>query len=150
MALREDLDPQKIKVIAYITQAGRLLVFRHIHFPEAGVQVPAGTVEPGEDLEDALFREVAEETGLTRLRLVRYLGVEDFNLTAYGRPQVNLRRHYYHLALDEPDLDTWRHAEEHSSEGPPEPIWFEFFWVSLQEPLPELAGGQGAFLVQLL
>jgi len=36
------------KVVAYITQGDRPLVFSHPLCPEAGVQVPAGTIEEGE------------------------------------------------------------------------------------------------------
>ncbi len=50
------------KVLAYITrQRGnetQLLVFEHLDFPDAGVQVPKGTVEPGEAIERAAQREV--------------------------------------------------------------------------------------------
>ena len=38
----------KHKVFAYLTHGHRLLVFRHADFPEAGIQVPAGTVQPDE------------------------------------------------------------------------------------------------------
>jgi hypothetical protein len=38
----------KNKVIAYITQGKRLLVFRHTQAPEAGIQVPGGTIEEPE------------------------------------------------------------------------------------------------------
>ena len=38
----------KRKVFAYITHRCHLLVFWHVDVPEAGIQVPAGTVEPGE------------------------------------------------------------------------------------------------------
>lgn len=54
------------KVIAYITRGRggetRLLVFEHVDNPDAGVQVPKGTVEPGETLENAARREVREES----------------------------------------------------------------------------------------
>ena len=52
------------KVIAYITNGRRLLVFRDTDFPEAGIQVPAGTVDAGEAPQTAVMREAQEETGL--------------------------------------------------------------------------------------
>jgi 8-oxo-dGTP pyrophosphatase MutT (NUDIX family) len=63
------------KVTCFITRPGDrgtdLLLFRH---PDAGVQIPAGTVEPGETPEAAAMREATEESGLTGLVLLRYLG----------------------------------------------------------------------------
>jgi len=54
----------KLKVFAYIirhkNQQAELLVFEHRDYPEAGIQVPAGTVEDQEALEAALMREVEE------------------------------------------------------------------------------------------
>ncbi len=65
------------KVTAFITRgagaAQELLVFRH---RAAGVQLPAGTVEAGEDVEAALWREVREETRLSGLTLLAKLGKE--------------------------------------------------------------------------
>jgi NADH pyrophosphatase NudC (nudix superfamily) len=59
------------KVLAYITRhnCAQLLVFDHRHSPEAGTQVPAGTVEVAESIEQALWREVEEESGLIRTQL---------------------------------------------------------------------------------
>ena len=64
------------KVTAFVTRAGSagaaLLLFRH---PNAGIQLPAGTVEEGETPEAAVLREVFEETGLRHgVRIVRGLG----------------------------------------------------------------------------
>lgn len=47
-----------------------LLIFKH---PTAGLQVPAGTIEPGESPEQAVIREVYEETGLRSATIVRKL-----------------------------------------------------------------------------
>lgn len=49
----------------------RLLVFDH---PEAGTQLPAGTVEAGESFIDAARREVLEETGVSVHGPARELG----------------------------------------------------------------------------
>jgi mutator protein MutT len=44
---------------------GRLLMIRRRHAPSAGLwSVPGGRIEPGESPEDAIIREVSEETGL--------------------------------------------------------------------------------------
>jgi 8-oxo-dGTP pyrophosphatase MutT (NUDIX family) len=68
------------KVVAFITREAnegqanegrQLLVFRH---PNAGIQLPAGTMELGETPEIAVLREVREETGLTAVQIVTLLG----------------------------------------------------------------------------
>ena len=59
------------KITAFIVRerggVKEVLVFKH---PTAGVQIPAGTVEKGEDLETA----VNEETGLKLVEIEEYLG----------------------------------------------------------------------------
>ena len=64
------------KVTAYVTRRSvsgepNLLVFQTY---DGSIQVPAGSVEPGEQISDAAIREVTEETGLAGIRLVRFLG----------------------------------------------------------------------------
>ena len=53
--------------------AGRLLLARNAHFPTGFHSVLAGFVEPGETLEGAVAREVAEEVGLD-VAEVQYVG----------------------------------------------------------------------------
>jgi 8-oxo-dGTP diphosphatase len=139
----------KYKVYAYITHRDRLLIFRHTHFPEAGLQVPGGTVEEGEPLEAAVLREAAEESRLEGLQLVSYLGSQDYDLDALGWGRGAQRRHFFHLTLDEETPETWLSYEWNPSDGGPAPIEFEFFWVPLNQA-PELAGDQGVKLAQLL
>ena len=63
------------KVTAFVTRKRdglrEMLVFKH---PNAGIQIPAGTVECGENPETAVMREVREETGLQLVIIDKYLG----------------------------------------------------------------------------
>ena len=130
------------KVLAYITRqkAGRnqLLVFDHRHSPKAGSQVPAGTVEAGEPLEDALWREVEEESGLVRaqLRLIAKLAEYENNGGA-------IRRHVFHLAVDAPVPDVWTKVV--TGAGSDKGLVFDYHWIDLAKGL-ELAGNQHAWL----
>jgi len=138
----------KEKVYAYIVKDNRLLVFRHTRFPEAGLQVPGGTVEEGERLEEAVLREAAEESGLVGLKLVAFLGSQDYDLGALGQGEGTLCKHFFHLKLDGEAPETWLNYEWNPSDGSPAPIEFEFFWAPLN-PMPELAGDQGRWLDHL-
>ena len=133
------------KVVAYITSGRRLLVFRQVHFPEAGIQVPAGTVDPGESPDAAVIREALEETGLEGLSIRAFLGRRDYDDPTVRDPVVH-RRYYYWLECSDDAPSTWRHFEEHPSGGVTEPIEFELWWVAFPNGVPELAGLLGDFL----
>lgn len=144
MALRVPLRVVE-KVVAYITRDKYLLVFRHVD-SEAGIQVPAGTLEPGESPDDGVVREAQEETGLDCLGVRRFLGTRDYDMSPYGLAELH-RRYYYHLACTSDAPSVWRHFE--SSGGTSEGIEFELYWVILPDQVPELAAAQGDFLAEL-
>jgi ADP-ribose pyrophosphatase YjhB (NUDIX family) len=106
-----------------------LLVFDHRDFPEAGTQVPAGTVDNGEDVPASVVREVFEETGV-RARVVRELGAVD-TVAPRGEPR---RNHFFELATDE-TRDTWEHVVH--GDGEDQGLVFLCRFVPL-EPLPHL------------
>ena len=129
-----------------MTRGRELLVFRHRDFPEAGLQVPGGTIEEGEDPQDAALRELREESGLTQVRVVSFLGRYLHNAAPHSDEVHD--RHVYHLELTGPADDSWLHYENDPSDGSP-PIAFEFFWMSLNDPGLRLAGGRGDLLHRL-
>src|SRR6187549_471994 len=101
------------KALAYITHGGRLLVFRQPDFPDAGIQVPGGSVEPGEVLEAAALREAREETGLSGLVVHSYLGSVEYELKVdSGPPHL---RHFFHLVYGGPGRASWPHVESKPS-----------------------------------
>jgi 8-oxo-dGTP diphosphatase len=143
--------PIKQKCVMYITHGNRLLVFDHHEMPEAGTQVPAGTLHDGERPEAAALREAQEETGLTNLRVDGLLGERFLDLTMYGKPEIQ-RRYFYHLIADDPEVaDRWSHDELDPSEGGPGPIQFDLYWVDLRrEALPILSAEQDDLLAELV
>lgn len=133
------------KVYAYITQGDQLLVFRHVDAPEAGVQVPGGTVQPGESLPEAVLREAFEETGLAGLKIVSALGDTWYDVTEKGKPGEVHHRHYFHLRSAMQLPASWRHEERHSTGGG-SPILFEFFWSLLANAPKVLIADMGALV----
>ena len=140
------------KVFAYVVHSfcnrQHLLIFRHIDFPEAGIQVPGGTVEPGETVQAAVLREAVEETALNDLLLVRKLGTVKKDMRPFGLDEVH-HRHYFHFALENEPQTTWIAHEETPSDGSEGPIAFRFFWVLVNQ-VPTLAGGLDQMLERLL
>jgi ADP-ribose pyrophosphatase YjhB (NUDIX family) len=136
------------KVYAYITQGDQFLVFRHVDFPEAGLQVPGGTVQPGEPLRDAVMREAFEETGLAELEIVAELGETWFVMDDFERPGEIHHRHFFHMRAATVLPATWRHEERDPADGGP-PILFEFFWTPLAGASALLIADLGALCQRL-
>jgi 8-oxo-dGTP pyrophosphatase MutT (NUDIX family) len=137
------------KVFAYITSGRRLLVFSHAHHPEAGIQVPAGTMQPGEDPLTAALREAREETGLTDLDVVDVVGEVVFDARPYGKDELH-HRTFVHLRCREETPDQWEHWETDPHGEPGGRYLFVLAWASLDAPLPDLSAGHAAFIPELV
>jgi ADP-ribose pyrophosphatase YjhB (NUDIX family) len=128
------------KVLAYITRERggetQLLVFEHADHPDAGVQVPRGTVEPGETLESAARREVREEAGLTMLDGLEFIGA--MTQAAFGAAE---EWNFFALRAEGiiADCEAWTHRVQ--GKGEDEGTRFRYYWVALNPGL-ELAGRQ--------
>ncbi len=134
------------RVLAYVTRErdGRkeLLVFDHRDYPNAGAQVPAGRLEPGEDIEAGLLRELEEEAGLANARVLRKFGTFAPRELPHGRSYTN---HAFEVeALDAPDA--WEHVV--GGDGDDAGLVFRYRWVPL-EPTPQLWGGSDPALARL-
>jgi 8-oxo-dGTP pyrophosphatase MutT (NUDIX family) len=133
------------KVLAYITRDGsagkEVLVFRHRHHPDAGIQVPGGTVEPGEDLIAALHREVEEETGLTGLQVVGQLAQARF--FAAWRDEWQ-ERNVFHLEAPSELASSWLHVVTAGEED--KGLHLDCFWLPVNEAQAVLRWGQGEWL----
>ncbi|WP_429428921.1 NUDIX hydrolase [Nocardia sp. GAS34] len=137
---------RKEKVLVYVVRDGKLLVFRHTEYSweEVGIQVPAGSIRPGETPENAALREAREETGLSEFTIVRKLGEAEYDISPY-RFEIQ-HRHFFELELGQDAPDRWGSQEDHDGHG--EPTKFECFWIPL-EAAHILQSGQGALLGRL-
>ena len=121
------------RVLAYVTRerGGRteLLVFDQRGDPEAGTQVPAGRLDPGETLEHGLRRELHEEAGLDRVRIVRELPVlGDW----VARSEYENHAFEVRIEVDETG-DTWEHVVH--GDGDDAGLVFSYRWVPVEPGL---------------
>jgi len=125
------MRPDAHKVLIYATWQNRLLVFDEPDFPDIELQVPGGTMEPGESPETSAQREFIEETGLTPPEALTHLVTQDYHYPKDGRTICH-RRHYFHIALAGEQRQTWIH-QEMTPFGGGDPIRFRFFWLGIDQ-----------------
>ncbi|QXJ24069.1 NUDIX domain-containing protein [Actinomadura graeca] len=123
----------RIRVAAYVIRhraVPELLVFDHVGMPEAGTQIPAGGVHPGERLEHAVLRELAEETGMRSASVIRQVAAEDTTT-------------YFHLHALPTTPDAWTHTVQGQGDDAGLTFSCRFVPLPLEHPL---TGGQDAWL----
>ena len=132
------------KASAYIFRRKKaypeLLVFIHRDYPEVPIQVPGGTVEDGETIEDAILREITEESGLISVHLVRKLGTHRFY---WQDLEDEEERHFFLFESTDETPETWEHIVH--SNGVDSDLAFSYRWVKVDENL-QLAGHLAKFI----
>jgi 8-oxo-dGTP pyrophosphatase MutT (NUDIX family) len=88
---------QRVNAVAVIRRGGKFLVLRRSmwsKFYQRQWQFPEGGVEFGESPEQALARELKEETGL-KLKKAKLLGVRSNNMEYFGKSVWHFIRIFY-------------------------------------------------------
>lgn len=127
---------QKVLIHAFTRRSGRpmLLVFDHADVPEAGTQVPGGTVQHGEAVERAALRELAEETGVTDARVLGLVGPYLERMADGGM----VLRHVASVSIDTLPDDAWRHVVTGS--GIDAGMRFDCYLTDARDPVPLVTG----------
>jgi NAD+ diphosphatase len=107
-------------VIMLVTRGNRALIGRSPGWPEGMYSCLAGFVEPGETVEAAVRREVAEETGV-RIGAVRYLASQPWPFPASLMLGCHAQALDDAIALDPAELD-------------------DALWITREEMLTVMAG----------
>ncbi|UCH43095.1 MAG: NUDIX domain-containing protein [Dehalococcoidales bacterium] len=136
------------KVQCYITrehsESLQVLVFEHVDYPEAGVQVPAGSIEPGETAEEAALREAWEESGIRELRVQRYIGKFHW---WHAERREDHERHVFQLTTPQTLPERWEHTVSAGAED--KGIRFTCYWLDCAVAVQVLSGNQGDYLQYL-
>ncbi|MCV0426146.1 MAG: NUDIX domain-containing protein [Roseibium sp.] len=129
------------KAYVYLTCGTDLLVFDEPDTPYLGMQVPGGTVDPGESFLHGAMREFEEETGLKLDAAFDHFSDQDIPFEtippvgqfrpAPDRPLLgrHIRRNY-HVGVSQRPKEEWEHYEMFPSSGNA-PIRYRFFWLDL-------------------
>jgi 8-oxo-dGTP pyrophosphatase MutT (NUDIX family) len=103
--------------------------------------VPAGRIDPGETLEAGLLRELHEEAGLDRVRIVRELPV-----LGDWADASKYENHAYEVRAEESTPDRWDHVVH--GDGDDAGLVFEYRWVGVDAEL-DLWNGSDPTYTQL-
>jgi 8-oxo-dGTP pyrophosphatase MutT (NUDIX family) len=123
------------RVVVYVERADGLLVFDHRDDPEAGTQVPAGGIDPGEELVEAVRREVLEETGVRLDAEPAALGTLE-HPDGLGTPS---RSHFFRVDAPAGLPQSWQHVV--SGDGGDAALVFDCRF----DPAPSLAPEQAVY-----
>src|SRR5690242_17078606 len=123
------------KVLAYILQNNKVLVFEHEDHPEAGIQVPAGTIQKNESPEAAVEREIQEETSLKVSTFQKFF-LGKFDYTHPYRKELH-SRNVFALRTEEKLPEFWLHRV--SSEDEDRNLKFQIYWLPIEEAKTKLA-----------
>lgn len=134
--------PQIKKAYAYITRVSdgrlQLLVFQHKNIPEAGIQIPKGTVKEDEDTFSAVIREVQEETGIQTFEVGKLIA-SDY----WENDDGAMHNRYFYKIICHEMADEWEYNP--TGGGEEEGLTFQFFWISSDEEF-ELIRGHSDYL----
>lgn len=132
-------DAPVLKACACLVDArGRLLVFRHP--ADGNMQLPKGTIEPGESPEIAVRRELLEESGIDYAGALQSLGTLDRECEAGVEGNTHRHPQLWHLFLMRAEgalPDTFAHTATGSPEE--EGLVFTFSWLQAGDSIDDFA-----------
>ena len=129
--IRNKIDKQEILVLSKINGKG--------------IEVPGGSVEENESFENAVERELFEETGINSIRNMRKVLTVSFY--ADWRKEWQ-ERNIFKLELENTSNDEWEHIISDGKEDKGKKA--RIFWLDVELAKKKLLWGQGQFIEDIL
>lgn len=130
------LSRNKVMVYCFNSDMTAFLTFTQRGAPEAGRQIPAGTIESMERPHEAALREFTEETGYATPLPLTYVTKTVYDMSAY-KPEIHVR-HWYACVDRAGDLpEAWGHEELESKVGL---IQYQYGWTGCDMSASLIAG----------
>ena len=129
--IRNKIDKQEILVLSKINGKG--------------IEVPGGSVEENESFENAVERELFEETGINSIRNMRKVLTVSFY--ADWRKEWQ-ERNIFKLELENTSNDEWEQIISDGKEDKGKRA--RFFWLDVELAKKKLLWGQGQFIEDIL
>ncbi|WP_129789146.1 NUDIX domain-containing protein [Promicromonospora panici] len=134
LTAQDAADGIQQQVVGAVIQDGErvLLLRRPLDDFRGGTwELPSGKVDPGESLDDALVREVAEETGLTVSGVSTYLGAFEYTSGSGKRT----RQHTWAVIVEPGEVNLTEHDEYAWALSGEKPVSEDVLKVLAQVPL---------------
>lgn len=110
-----------------------------------GTEVPGGSVEEGESLEESVKRELFEETGVDVIKDIHHILTIPFHAKWRGEWQ---ERNIFKVELKDNIKDEWVHEISDGVEDKGKKA--KIYWLDSEVAKKELLWGQGAFIEEIL
>ena len=123
--------PIRKKVYGFILQdneAGEKALLVYLNVQEVPFRLVGGNIDAGETEEEALFREIQEESGLKQFKLVKKIGTQYYYKDYID---ANVERHDYLLIPETRLPEKWRFTGE--GEGEDCGTIFNYQWIKQDE-----------------
>ncbi|MFK7849309.1 MAG: NUDIX domain-containing protein [Rhodothermales bacterium] len=120
-----------LKACPCIVRDNRILAFVH---PDGSFQIPKGSVEDHESIEEAVLRELAEESGIQTGTISDKIGEMDWLIEAGTTTYSRAQHQAWHIYLIDPGKslpDNWQHKAVGSKAE--EGLIFSYFWQPLDD-----------------
>lgn len=128
MKANKSLKRKSFGFIVQTDQMGRKKLLVYSNEPGVQFRLPGGNIEPGETAEEALYREMLEESGLTYLLMTKKLGVQYYYKAFIDS---NVERHDFLVVPDRKLPEKWEFIG--TGDGGDQGSKFKYQWITKDE-----------------